>query len=36
VNIGEPAVDAVVADGEFGVVDAQEVQDRGVVIVNLA
>ncbi len=34
-HIGQPAVDAVVADGELGVVDSQEVQDGGVDIVDL-
>ncbi len=34
VDIGEPAVDTVVPDGEFGVVDAQEVQHRGVDVVD--
>jgi hypothetical protein len=33
-HIGQPAVDAVVADGELGVADSQEVQDGGVDIVD--
>ena len=28
-HIREPAVDAVVAEGELGVIDAEQVQDRG-------
>ena len=34
VHIRQAAVDAVVAEGEFGVVDAQLVQDGGVDVVN--
>src|SRR3977135_4220797 len=33
VDVGEAAVDAVVAEGEFFVVDAQEVEDGGVDVV---
>ena len=33
VDVGQPAVDAVVAEGQPGVVDAQQVQDRGVQVV---
>ena len=33
VDVGQPAVDAVVADGQPLVVDAQQVQDRGVQVV---
>ena len=34
-HVGEAAVDAVVADGELRVVDAQQVQDGGVDVVDL-
>ena len=33
VHVGQPAVDAVVAERQPGVVDAQQVQDRGVQVV---
>ena len=33
VHVGQPAVDAVVAEGQLLVVDAQQVQDRGVQVV---
>src|SRR5207237_1681821 len=33
VDVGEAAVDAVVADGELGVVNSEQVQDRGVEVV---
>ena len=32
-DVGEAAVDATVAEGELGVVDAEEVEDGGVEIV---
>ena len=32
-HVGQAAVDAVVAEGQLGVVDAQQVQDRGVQVV---
>ena len=35
VHVGQPAVDAVVADGQLRVVDAEQVQDRGVDVVDL-
>ena len=35
VDVGQAAVDAVVADGQPGVVDAEQVQDRGVDVVDL-
>ena len=34
-HVGQAAVDAVVAEGELGVVDAEQVQDRGVDVVDL-
>ena len=34
-HVGQPAVDAVVAPGELGVVDAEEMQHRGVNVVDL-
>ena len=34
VDVGEPAVDAVVPYGELGVVDAQQVKNRGVHVVD--
>ena len=34
-HVGQPAVDAVVADGEFRVVDSQEVKDGRVDVVDL-
>ena len=34
-HVGQPAVDAVVADGQLRVVDAEQVQDRGVDVVDL-
>jgi len=34
-HIGQPAVDAVVADGQAFVVDAQEVHDGGVDVIDL-
>ena len=33
VNVGQAAVDAVVAERELGVVDPHQVQDRGVEVV---
>ena len=35
VHVGQSAVDAVVADGELFVVDAEQVQHRGVDVVHL-
>ena len=34
VNVGEPAVDAVVADGELRVIDAEQVHHRGVDVID--
>ena len=35
VNIGQAAIDAIVPNGQPGVVDAEEMQDGGVDVVNL-
>ena len=34
-HVGQTAVDAVVTNGEFAMVDAQQMKDRGVDIVDL-
>ena len=36
VNVGQPAVDTVVTEGQLFVVDAQQVKHRGVDVVDLA
>ena len=33
-DVGQPPIDAVMPDGELGMVDPQEMKDRGVNIVN--
>ena len=35
VHISEPSLDAVVIEGEFFVIDSEEVQDGGVEVVDL-
>ena len=35
VDVGQAAVDAVVAEGELGVIDAQQVKDGGVEVVAI-
>ena len=35
VYVGQAAIDAVVAEGELLVVDSQQVQNRGIEIINM-
>ena len=35
VHIGEPKIAPLVAEGQFGVIDAHEMEDRGIEIMNV-